>query len=138
MNNETKRDYPFPNTSSTPVTPVADWNLPPVTDCSVDWNLPPVTDDNVDSNPQPLGERDPELFPAELLKRIETLEKDNENLKIVIALIYGIASRYKDKLAEPDAWGMIKNFIHDKGIPYMEFNLNECGMSYRYINNADK
>lgn len=125
MNNETKRDYPFPNTSSTPLTPV--------TDGSVDWNLPPVTDGSVDPNPQPLGERDPELFPEELLKRIEALEKENEDLKIVIALIFAIASKYSDKLAEPDAWTIVKNFVHDKGIPNMAFDMNVGKMKYRYL-----
>lgn len=116
MNDGTKRDDPFPDTSSTAET---------------DWHKLIKTDDN----PPPLFEERTELYPANLLKRIEALEKENENLKIVIALIYGIASRYKDKLAEPDAWEMIKNFIHDKGIPYMIFDLTGSDMSYRYIDN---
>ena len=139
MNNETKRDYPFPNTSSTPLTPV--------TDGSVDWNLPPVTDDypfhdgnvdwhkliKTDDNPPPLFEERSELYPENLLKRIEALEKENKDLKIVIALIFAIASKYSDKLAEPDAWAIVKNFVHDKGIPNMAFDMNVGKMKYRYL-----
>ena len=135
MNNETKRDYPFPNTSSTPLTPVTD-DYPFHNASSTP--LTPVTDDypfpvDPNPNPQPLGEHDPELFPAELLKRIEALEKENEDLKIVIALIFAIASKYSDKLAEPDAWAIIKNFVHDKGIPNMAFDLKGCKMNYHFI-----
>lgn len=134
MNNETKRDDPFPNTSSTPLTPVTDgsvdWNLPPVTDGDFDWHKLIKTDDN----PPPLFEERSELYPENLLKRIEALEKENEDLKIVIALIFTIASRYKDKLVKPDAWARIKNFIHDKGIPNMGcFDLNEGKIKYRHI-----
>ena len=119
MNNETKRDYPFPNTSSTPVT-----------DGNVDWNKLIKTDDN----PPPLFEERSELYPENLLKRIEALEKENKDLKIVIALIFSIASRYRNRLVEPDAWAIIKNFVHDKGIPSMAFDLNEGSMNYRIIN----
>ena len=144
MNNETKRDYPFPNTSSTPLTPVTDdypfhnassTPLTPVTDDypfhdgNVDWHKLIKTDDN----PPPLFEERSELYPGNLLKRIEALEKENEDLKIVIALIFAIASKYSDKLAEPDAWAIVKNFVHDKGIPNMAFDLNKGKTKYRYL-----
>jgi hypothetical protein len=118
MTNGTKRNDPFPNTSSTAET---------------DWHKLIKTDDN----PSSLFEERSELYPENLLKRIEALEKENENMKIVIALIFGIASRYRNKLAEPAAWAIIKNFIHDKGIPNMAFDLNKGDMNYRYIKEKD-
>lgn len=119
MNNGTKRDYPFPDTSSTAA--------------ETDWNKLIKTDDN----PPLLFEEHSELYPENLLKRIEALEKENEDLKIVISLMWAIASRYRDKLAEPATWDIIKNFVHDKGIPSMAFDLNEGDMNYRYIDEED-
>ena len=144
MNNETKRDYPFPDTSSTPLKPVVDLSylsnpvkLSPVTDGSVDWNLPPVTDDypfHVDPNPPPLGERDPELFPAELLKRIEALEKENENMKVLLSLIFAITNRFKNKLFEPETWRVITEFAHKMGLQSIKFDMTDP-ISYRIIDN---
>ena len=145
MNDETKRDYPFHDTSSTPLKPVVDLSylsnpvkLSPVTDGSVDWNLPPVTDDypflHVDPNPPPLGERDPELFPAELLKRIEALEQENENMKVLLSLIFAITNRFKNKLFEPETWRVITEFAHKMGLQSIKFDMTDP-ISYRIIDN---
>jgi hypothetical protein len=137
MNNETKRDYPFPDTSSTPLTPVVDLsylsnpvNLSPVTDGNVDWHKLI----KVDPNPQPLGERDPELFPAELLKRIKNLEQENENMKVLLSLIFAITNRFKNKLFEPETWRVITEFAHKMGLQSIKFDMTDP-VTYQIIDN---
>lgn len=119
MNNGTKRDYPFPNTSSTAET---------------DWHKLIKPDDN----PPPLFEERPELYPENLLKRIDALEKENENYKIILSLVFAIIQRTMGHQFEPNAWNMVWNFIQEMGLESCQFDLTGDKMSYHVINNNEE
>lgn len=115
MNNETKRNDPFPDTSSTAET---------------DWHKLIKTDDN----PPPLFEERSELYPVNLLKRIEALEQENENMKVLLSLIFAITNRFKNKLFEPETWRVITEFAHKMGLQSIKFDMTDP-ISYQIIDN---
>ena len=127
FNNTTKRDTPFPNSSSTPV------SIHKICDDPNDPNYwkENITTQKASGIKVPINQ--PGIPLTEFAERLIALEKENEDLKIVISLMWAIATRYQDKLAASDAWDIIKKFIHDKGVPNVQFDLKIDHMEYKII-----
>lgn len=126
MNNETKRDIPFPDDSSTgkPV--------------NISKSLMEMEKHNYDPTDQnthhvikvPIGKSVPL---DNLLDRMEKLEEENENMKVLLSLIFAITNRFKNKLFEPEAWKAITEFTHKMGLQSIKFDLTDP-VTYQIIN----
>lgn len=127
MNNETKRDYPFQDDSST-AKPV---NISKSLMEMEKHNYDPIDQNTRDTIKVPIGKTVPL---DNLLARLEKLEEENENMKVLLSLIFAITNRFKNKLFEPEAWKAITEFTHKMGLQSIKFDMTDP-VTYQIIDN---
>lgn len=116
MNDETKRDYPFQDDSSTgkPV--------------NISKSLMEMEKQNTIK--VPIGKSVPL---DNLLDRVEKLEEENENMKVLLSLIFAVTNRFKNKLFEQETWRVVTEFAHKMGLQSIKFDMTDP-ITYQIIN----
>lgn len=127
MNDTTKRDIPFPDDSSTgkPV------NISKSLMEMEKHNYDPTDQNTHHTIKVPIGKS---VTLDNLLDRVEKLEEENENMKVLLSLIFAITNRFKNKLFEPETWRVITEFAHKMGLQSIKFDMTDP-VTYQIIDN---
>jgi hypothetical protein len=123
----TKRDIPFPDDSST-AKPV---NISKSLMEMEKHNYDPTDQNTHHTIKVPIGKS---VTLDNLLDRVEKLEEENENMKVLLSLIFAITNRFENKLFEPETWRVITEFAHKMGLQSIKFDMTDP-VTYQIIDN---